>query len=183
MVVFTSFNLGVIALFFSFSLQNLLTMASILQLAFQSIGVVYRNIGTSPLYVFAATFTYGIHHLDDILGAFPLIIYFLTLFPLIKYIFNVLWANDDPKIIDFLRLICFCILIFGYKLSVKILHFGYKLIVNIYEMKGGKFALYSLICRHAKLSVIPNQQEEHVANSSYKHAAPSRELHRYLKIK
>ena len=117
-------------------------------MAFQSIGVVYRNIGTSPPYVFAATFTYGIHHLDDILGAFPLIIYFLTLFPLIKYVFNVLWANDDPKIIDSLQLICFCILIFGY-----------KLIVKIYEMEGGTFALYSLIRRHEKLSIIPIQQE------------------------
>ena len=126
--------------------------------AFESIGVVYRDIGTSPLYVFAATFTYGFHHLDDILGALPLIIYFLTLFPFIKYVFNVLWANGDPKIIDSLRLICFCILIFGYKMIVNILHFGYKLIVNIYEMEGGKFALYSLICLHAKLSIIPNQQ-------------------------
>ena len=131
-------------------------MASILWLAFHSTRVVYRDIGTSPLYVFAATFTYGIHHLDDILGALPLIIYFLTFFPLIKYIFNVLWANGDPKIIDSLRLICFCILIFGYKLIVKILHFGYKMIVNIYEMEGGTFSLYSLIRRHAKLSTILN---------------------------
>ena len=158
-------------------------MPSILLLAFLSIWVIYRDIGTSPLYVFAATFTYGIHHLDDILGAFPLIIYFLTLFPLINYVFNVLWANDDPIVIDSLQLICFCILIFGYKLIVNILHFGYKLIVNIYEMEGGTFLLYSWICWHAKLSIIPNQQEQYTDISSYKHVAPSREFKKDLKIK
>nr|GEZ64816.1 potassium transporter 5-like [Tanacetum cinerariifolium] len=36
----------------------------ILRLAFQSIGVVYGGIGTSPLYVFLSTFTDGIKHND-----------------------------------------------------------------------------------------------------------------------
>jgi len=70
-------------------------MASTLQLAFQSIGVVYGDIGTSHLYVFASTFPDGIHHQDDILGALSLIIYSLTLLPLLKYVFIVLWANDN----------------------------------------------------------------------------------------
>lgn len=67
----------------------------ILQSAFQSLGVVYGDIGTSPLYVYASTFTNGIRNVDDILGVLSLIIYTLTLIPLIKYVFIVLQANDN----------------------------------------------------------------------------------------
>ncbi|KAL1829420.1 potassium transporter 5 [Daucus carota subsp. sativus] len=67
----------------------------ILRLAFQSIGIVYGDLGTSPLYVFAGTFPDGIKHEDDILGAFSLIFYTITLIPLIKYVFIVLKANDN----------------------------------------------------------------------------------------
>lgn len=63
--------------------------------AFQSLGVVYGDIGTSPLYVYASTFTNGIRNVDDILGVLSLIIYTLTLIPLIKYVFIVLQANDN----------------------------------------------------------------------------------------
>ncbi|KAM4086625.1 hypothetical protein ACJW30_10G116700 [Castanea mollissima] len=94
----------------------------ILHLAFQSIGIVYGDIGTSPLYVYASTFTDGIKHNDDILGVLSLIFYTLTLIPLVKYVFIVLQANDDGE--------------------------------------GGTFALYSLICRYAKVGLIPNQQAE-----------------------
>lgn len=66
-----------------------------LSLAFQSIGVIYGDIGTSPLYVYASTFTDGIQHKDDILGVLSLIIYTLILVPMIKYVFIVLWANDN----------------------------------------------------------------------------------------
>ena len=56
----------------------------ILHLAFQSIGIVYWDIGTSPvyiigilqgvpLYVFDSTFTNGINHNDDILGVLSMI--------------------------------------------------------------------------------------------------------------
>lgn len=69
--------------------------ATTLTLAFQSIGVVYGDIGTSPLYVFASTFTHGIDHKDDILGVLSLIFYTLVLIPLGKYVFIVLWANDN----------------------------------------------------------------------------------------
>ncbi|KAJ0096125.1 hypothetical protein Patl1_17086 [Pistacia atlantica] len=67
----------------------------ILQLAFQSIGVVYGDIGTSPLYVYSSVFSSGINHIDDILGVLSLIFYTLTLIPLIKYTFIVLQANDN----------------------------------------------------------------------------------------
>lgn len=69
----------------------------ILSLAFQSIGVVYGDIGTSPLYVYASTFTHGITHNDDILGVLSLIFYTITLIPLFKYVFVVLQANDNGE--------------------------------------------------------------------------------------
>lgn len=67
----------------------------ILHLAFQSIGIVYGDIGTSPLYVYSSTFTNGIQDNDDILGVLSLIIYTITLITLIKYVFIVLRANDN----------------------------------------------------------------------------------------
>jgi len=63
-----------------------------LSLAFQSLGVIYGDIGTSPLYVFSSTF---IDHLDDIIGVLSLIIYTIALLPMLKYIFIVLRANDN----------------------------------------------------------------------------------------
>ena len=81
----------------------------ILHLAFQSIGIVYGDIGTSPLYVFASTFPNGIKHNDDILGVLSIIFYTLTLIPLVKYVFIVLRANDngDGKILDHYYLFSF----------------------------------------------------------------------------
>jgi KUP system potassium uptake protein len=64
-------------------------------LAFQSIGIVYGDIGTSPLYVYASTFTEGINHDEDILGVLSLIIYTIVLVPMLKYVFIVLRANDN----------------------------------------------------------------------------------------
>lgn len=67
-----------------------------LSLAFQSVGVVYGDIGTSPLYVFASTFSNGtIGDTDDVIGVLSLIIYTIALVPLLKYVFIVLWANDN----------------------------------------------------------------------------------------
>ncbi|XP_024031578.1 potassium transporter 5 isoform X2 [Morus notabilis] len=115
-------------------------------LAFQSIGIVYGDIGTSPLYVFASTFTKGsIENGDDILGVLSLIIYTIALVPMLKYVFIVLWANDNGD--------------------------------------GGTFALYSLICRYAKVSLIPNYQPEDRQLSNYRLETPSNQLRRALKIK
>ncbi|XP_044509132.1 potassium transporter 11-like isoform X2 [Mangifera indica] len=91
----------------------------LLRLAFQSLGVVYGDLGTSPLYVFYNTFPHGIKDPEDVIGALSLIIYSLTLIPLLKYVFVVCRANDNGQ--------------------------------------GGTFALYSLLCRHAKVKIIPNQ--------------------------
>lgn len=70
-------------------------MAATLRLAFQSVGVVYGDIGTSPLYVFSSTFAGWEPSHGDLLGVLSLIIYSLTLFPLLKYVFIVLHANDN----------------------------------------------------------------------------------------
>ena len=52
-------------------------------------------------------------------------------------------------------------------------------------MSGGTFALYSLLCRHAKFSLLPNQQAADEELSSYKygpstHAMASSPLKRFL---
>ncbi|KAL5676123.1 hypothetical protein ACJX0J_012254, partial [Zea mays] len=103
--------------------------ARTLHLAFQCIGVIYGDIGTSPLYVYASTFTSGISNVDDLYGVLSLILYSLILLPMIKYVFIVLYANDNGD--------------------------------------GGTFALYSLISRYAKVSLIPNQQAEDAMVSNY----------------
>ncbi|KAI5055862.1 hypothetical protein GOP47_0029383 [Adiantum capillus-veneris] len=92
---------------------------AILSLAFQSLGVVYGDLGTSPLYVFHSTFSDGIPDERSLMGVLSCIIYSLTLIPLIKYTFFVMRANDNGE--------------------------------------GGTFALYSLICRNAKIHAITNQ--------------------------
>ncbi|WVZ61435.1 hypothetical protein U9M48_011305 [Paspalum notatum var. saurae] len=96
--------------------------ARTLRLAFQCVGVLYGDIGTSPLYVYSSTFTAGIRHTDDLLGVLSLIIYSFLLFTIIKYVYIALRANDDGD--------------------------------------GGTLALYSLISRHAKVSLVPNHQPE-----------------------
>lgn len=116
-----------------------------LRLAFQSIGVVYGDIGTSPLYVYASTFPNGIQHSDDVLGALSLIIYTIVLIPLLKYAFVVLRANDNGD--------------------------------------GGTFALYSLISRYIKVSMIPNQQDEDAKVSNYRLESVSNRLKRAEWIK
>ena len=69
--------------------------ARTLHLAFQCIGVIYGDIGTSPLYVYASTFTSGISNVDDLYGVLSLIFYSIILLPMIKYVFIVLYANDN----------------------------------------------------------------------------------------
>uniref|UniRef100_A0A2P2P3G5 Potassium transporter n=1 Tax=Rhizophora mucronata TaxID=61149 RepID=A0A2P2P3G5_RHIMU len=122
-----------------------LSWSVILHLAFQSIGVVYGDIGTSPLYVYDSVFTSGIRNNEDILGALSLIFYTITLIPLTKYIFIVLRANDNGE--------------------------------------GGTFALYSLICRYAKVGLIPSQQAEDSDVSNFKLEFPSKRLERATRLK
>lgn len=59
--------------------------------------MVFGDLGTSPLYVFYNTFPHGVDDPEDIIGALSLIIYSLTLIPLLKYVFIVLRANDNGQ--------------------------------------------------------------------------------------
>lgn len=78
-------------------LQDLSFMKSI-KLAFQTLGVVFGDVGTSPLYTFSVMFNKApIEGNEDIIGALSLVIYTLILIPLIKYVLIVLWANDDGE--------------------------------------------------------------------------------------
>jgi len=59
------------------------------------VGILYGDIGTSPLFVYSSTFRDGVGHPDDLLGALSLIIYSFLLFTVIKYVYIALRANDD----------------------------------------------------------------------------------------
>ncbi|KAL8849107.1 MAG: hypothetical protein Q9221_005876 [Calogaya cf. arnoldii] len=65
-------------------------------LAYQSIGVIYGDIGTSPLYVYSSTFTSEPSY-DDLLGALSLIIWSVTLMVSVKYVLIVLRADDEGE--------------------------------------------------------------------------------------
>ncbi|KAF2736134.1 potassium transporter [Polyplosphaeria fusca] len=65
-------------------------------LAYQSIGVIYGDIGTSPLYVFSSTFTEAPSHID-LLGALSLIIWSLTMMVTVKYVLIILHADNDGE--------------------------------------------------------------------------------------
>ncbi|KAM6589257.1 hypothetical protein CsatA_011862 [Cannabis sativa] len=115
-------------------------------LAFQTLGVVYGDMGTSPLYVFADVFSKVKIDSDvDVFGALSLVMYTIALIPLAKYVFVVLKANDNGE--------------------------------------GGTFALYSLICRYAKVNMLPNRQPADEQISSFKLKLPTPELERALTIK
>ncbi|XP_076883073.1 potassium transporter 6-like isoform X2 [Bidens hawaiensis] len=112
--------------------------ATVLTLAYQSLGVVYGDLSTSPLYVFKSTFAEDIQHSEtneEIFGALSFIFWTLTLVPLLKYVFIVLKADDNGE--------------------------------------GGTFALYSLLCRHARVGSLPNCQLADEELSSYKQEIPN----------
>jgi KUP system potassium uptake protein len=105
---------------------------NLLLLAYQSFGVVYGDLATSPLYVYKSTFSGQLRHYQSeevVFGAFSLVFWTFTLIPLLKYVLIVLTADDNGE--------------------------------------GGTFALYSLLCRHAKLSLLPNQQAADEELSTY----------------
>ncbi|KAF3431300.1 hypothetical protein FNV43_RR26031 [Rhamnella rubrinervis] len=106
---------------------------TVLTLAFQSLGVVYGDLSTSPLYVYKSTFAEDISHSEtneEIYGVLSFVFWTLTLVPLLKYVFIVLKADDNGE--------------------------------------GGTFALYSLLCRHARVSSLPNCQLADEELSEYK---------------
>lgn len=73
---------------------------TILILAYQSLGVVYGDLGISPLYVYKSTFAEDIQHSntnEEIFGALSFVFWTLTLVPLFKYVFIVLRADDNGE--------------------------------------------------------------------------------------
>ncbi|KAK9120265.1 hypothetical protein Scep_018358 [Stephania cephalantha] len=113
-------------------------LSKTLILAYQSFGVVYGDLSTSPLYVYTSTFVGKLqrHHDEEtIFGVFSLIFWTLTLIPLIKYVFILLSADDNGE--------------------------------------GGTFALYSLLCRYGRFSLLPNQQAADEELSAYKYGSSS----------
>ncbi|CAL5398793.1 unnamed protein product [Camellia sinensis] len=106
---------------------------TVLILAYQSLGVVYGDLSTSPLYVYKSTFADDIEHSEtneEIFGVLSFVFWTLTLVPLLKYVLIVLKADDNGE--------------------------------------GGTFALYSLLCRHARVNSLPNCQLADEEVSSYK---------------
>jgi KUP system potassium uptake protein len=65
-------------------------------LSYQAIGVIYGDIGTSPLYVYSSTFLEPPGY-DDLVGVLSLIIWTLTLTVSVKYCLIVLFADDDGE--------------------------------------------------------------------------------------
>ncbi|KAB5527557.1 hypothetical protein DKX38_021404 [Salix brachista] len=122
------------------------TLSRNLLLAYQSFGVVYGDLSTSPLYVYKNTFAGKMrkHQTEEVIfGAFSLIFWTFTLIPLIKYICILLSADDNGE--------------------------------------GGTFALYSLLCRHAKFSLLPNQQAADEELSAYKYGPSTQAISSPLK--
>lgn len=70
---------------------------ALLNLSYESLGVVYGDLGTSPLYVFATTFPNGIREEEDTIGVLSLILWALTLSPLVKYCLVVLTCDDNGE--------------------------------------------------------------------------------------
>lgn len=59
-----------------------------LAFAFSCLGVIYSDIGTSPLYVISTIFppTDGVPSKDNVIGVISAIIWSITLLPLLKYV-------------------------------------------------------------------------------------------------
>ncbi|KAF1894810.1 hypothetical protein Lal_00028253 [Lupinus albus] len=116
------------------SKQNLKgsSCATVLTLAYQSLGVVYGDLSTSPLYVYKTTFSGKLSLKEDdveIFGVLSFVFWTFTIIALLKYVFIVMSADDNGE--------------------------------------GGTFALYSLLCRNARLSILPNQESADETQSAY----------------
>ncbi|RLM84570.1 potassium transporter 23 [Panicum miliaceum] len=130
-----------------------LTMLSTMAMAFQTLGVVYGDMGTSPLYVFSDVFSkVPIKSEVEILGALSLVMYTIALIPFAKYVFIVLKANDNGE--GRMRRVQFWLQ---------------------YIMTG--------IGWYAKVSLLPNQQRVDEDISSFRLKLPTPELERAMFVK
>ncbi|RHZ60185.1 hypothetical protein Glove_357g24 [Diversispora epigaea] len=78
-------------------IQKTFGLAGNLLLAFKTIGVIYGDIGTSPLYVFTSIFPDPPTDPRDVYGTLSLIIWSLTIVPFFKYVFVILRADDNGE--------------------------------------------------------------------------------------
>ncbi|KAK4647928.1 uncharacterized protein QC761_105700 [Podospora bellae-mahoneyi] len=69
---------------------------TLLWLAYQSIGVIYGDIGTSPLYVYSSTFLEPPTQ-EDLLQVLSVIIWSLTIMVTVKYVFIILHADNEGE--------------------------------------------------------------------------------------
>jgi KUP system potassium uptake protein len=67
-----------------------------LLLAYQSIGVIYGDIGTSPLYVYSSTFTEP-PTFQNLIGALSIIIWSLFMMVTVKYVLIILRADNEGE--------------------------------------------------------------------------------------
>lgn len=73
---------------------------TVLTLAYQSLGVVYGDLSTSPLYVYRTTFSGKLSLYEDdeeIFGVLSFIFWTFTLIALFKYVFIVMLADDNGE--------------------------------------------------------------------------------------
>ncbi|KAH8790480.1 potassium transporter-domain-containing protein [Hyaloscypha sp. PMI_1271] len=68
----------------------------LLWLSYQSIGVIYGDIGTSPLYVYSSTFSSAPSR-QDLIGVLSIIIWSLFMMVTVKYVMVILRADNDGE--------------------------------------------------------------------------------------
>ncbi|KAE8393701.1 potassium transporter-domain-containing protein [Aspergillus alliaceus] len=68
----------------------------LLWLAYQSVGVIYGDIGTSPLYVYSSTFSETPSR-QDLIGVLSIIIWSLIMMVTVKYVLVILRADNDGE--------------------------------------------------------------------------------------
>lgn len=68
----------------------------LLLLAYQSTGVIYGDIGTSPLYVYSSTFS-SAPTKENLVGALSIVIWALFLMVTIKYVIVILCADNEGE--------------------------------------------------------------------------------------
>ena len=68
----------------------------LLWLSYQSIGAIYGDIGTSPLYVYSSTFK-GPPSYQDLVGVLSIVIWSLTIMVTVKYVLVILHADNNGE--------------------------------------------------------------------------------------
>lgn len=70
--------------------------ATLMWLAYQSIGAIYGDVGTSPLYVFSSTFTSDPDH-DAVVQVLSLVLWSMSIMVTFKYVLIVLRADNEGE--------------------------------------------------------------------------------------